>query len=481
MDKKKGLTSTDKISYALLAIGIGIFATGIGLIRNPDHDSYFLLDLGRYIVNNKAFPKTAYWLIADDVPTLVQQWLCDVSNYAAYALGGYTGLVVLGILFDLILLGSLFLYCRELFKNVKTAIAASVLLWLSLYEFTSTRPYSITISIALLELTLLHRFFSKEEHTRNEIIKFYALIAALFIFQVNWEASNILFPVFWLLCYVPVIKADRMSIRPGISLYALGAIAIGAVSSLISPLGIHGPLYLLYSKGSLKGFNIVECRPPVLWSVYSLMIVLIVALLVYSAVKHKLTVPQFFLSAGCIFMSVLFMRCCWSLVFPLAALLVNFDLFEKAEKWIRWGLVAACIASVALIFKYNSEKSDDFQKMIDCVPAPEKVTLYTDFNSGAYFLPYGYKIYFDARPELYHTYIAKDKAFTQEALDVWNEDLDYDKFIEKYGFDWFAVSTDSKMERYLESDPDYEFVFENEDDGIAIYRRIPEQQQDQPL
>ena len=469
MEKRKGLTLTDKISYALLVIGIGIFVTGEGLIRNPDHDSFFLIDLGRYIVNNRALPKTAYWLITDDVPTIVQQWICDVCNYLAYAAGGYTGLVVLGIIFDLILLGCMFIYCRELFKNSRTALAIAVFLWLFLGEFTNTRPFSITISVALLELTVLHRFFSKEEHTREEALKFFLLIAVLFIFQVNWQASNILFPVFWLLCYIPVIKEDKMSIRFGINLYALGAVGTGIISSLINPNGIHGTLYLFYSGGSLDGFNIYECRPPHILSVYSLMIALIVALVTYSAVKKKLHLYLFFLSAGCVFMSVLFMRCCWTLVLPLAALIVNLDFIRKKEKWIRWSLVAACLLSVNLIFKYNEEKTDDRQKMLDFVPSPDQVTLYTDFNSGAYFLPDGYKIYFDARPELYHVYIAGEKAFTKEALAVWTGEADYEEFIAKYGFDWFAVSSESHMDNYLANEPDYEMVFDFEDVGIVIY------------
>ena len=475
MEKKKSLTLTDKISYVLLAAGVIIFLTGESLIRNPDHDSFFLIDLGRYIVNNRALPTTAYWLITDDVPTIVQQWMCDASNYIAYSLGGYTGLVILGILFDVILLGCMFIYCKELFKNCRTAVVSAVFLWLLLGEFTSTRPFSITISIALLELTFLHRYFSKDEHTREETLKFFLLIAAVFIFQVNWQASNILFPVFWLLCYIPVVKEDKMSIRFGINLQAVSAIAIGLVSSMLSPNGIHGTLYLFYSRGSLEGFNIYECQPPKLWSVYPVMIAMIVALLVYAAVKHKLTAAQFLLAAGCVFMSVLFQRCCWTLVLPLAQLMVNFKLIEKKERWIRWGLVAACILSVNLIFKYKNEKTDDLQKMLDSVPAPDQVTLYTDFNSGAYFLIDGYKIYFDARPELYHTHIAGEKAFTKEALAVWTGDIDYAEFIEKYGFDWFAVSSGSHMDDYLYGEPDYEQVFENEDDGIVIYRRIQEQ------
>ena len=146
MEKKKGLTITDKISYVLLAAGVIIFMTGEGLIRNPDHDSYFLIDLGRYIVNNRALPTTAYWLITDDVPTIVQQWMCDVSNYIAYSIGGFTGLVVLGIIFDIILLICTYIYCKELFKNCRTAVISAVFLWLLLGEFTSTRPFSITIS-----------------------------------------------------------------------------------------------------------------------------------------------------------------------------------------------------------------------------------------------------------------------------------------------------------------------------------------------
>ena len=469
MEKNKLLTLTDKISYVLLVIGACIFMAGEGLISNPYHDSFFLIDLGRYIVNNRALPKTAYWLINKDLPTVVQQWMCDVSNYLAYAAGGYTGLVVLGILFDLILLVCMFIYCREVFKRSIAAVAATILLWMTLGEFTSTRPFSITISVALLELTLLHRFFSKDTHTKKETIKFFVLIAVLFIFQVNWQASNILFPVFWLLCYVPVIKDGKFRIN----FYAAGAIGIGLLSSLLSPNGINGPLYLLYSKGSLKGFNIYECRPPEIQSVYAIMIAVLIALLTYAAVKRKLTSAQFLLAAGCIFMSVQYLRCCWTLVLPLAQLLESFEYFGKKERIVRWALVAAGLASVLMIFRYFDELSDDRQKMIDCVPAPDKVTLYTDFNSGAYFLIDNYKIYFDARPELYHKYIAGDKAFTQEALDAWTGDIDYEKFIAKYGFDWFAVSNNSKMELYLESDPDYEFVFDNEDDGISIYRRVP--------
>ena len=109
--------------------------------------------------------------------------------------------------------------------------------------------------------------------------------------------------------------------------------------------------------------------------------------------------------------------------------------------------------------------------MLASVPDPDKVILYTDFNSGSYFLIDGYKIYFDARPELYDDQIAGDKAFRDEAIAAWNGNIDYDEFIGKYGFNWFALTKDTPIESYLINNPDYEMVFFNEKDNIIIYKR----------
>ena len=75
----------------LLAAALGIYTFAQALLHNPDPDSYFLIDLGRYIVSNRQLPQTAYWLVKPGVPTIVQQWLCDVINYMAYSMGGFTG------------------------------------------------------------------------------------------------------------------------------------------------------------------------------------------------------------------------------------------------------------------------------------------------------------------------------------------------------------------------------------------------------
>ena len=468
MGKRKSFTTADKISFVLLAVALGIFATAQGLIQNPNSDAFFLIDTGRYIVENGALPDTAYWLIKPDVPTIIQQWLCDVFNYAAYAAGGYTGIVILGIIFNIFLLFSLFIYNREILKNNQVGFNAAVFCWILLCGFATTRPYSVTISVSLLELTLLHRFFAKEKHTKKETLIFFGLIALIFVFQANWQASNILYPILWILCYVPVIKAKRFKI----DLYALAALLIGALFSVVSPLGIRGPMFLTYARGSLERFHIIEVEPPHFPSLYTAMQAIVIALFVYAIVKKKLTSAQFFMTVGCFAMSCMFMRCCWTLVIPIGALLVNLKFTERSHKMMRWAYVAAGTLSVFLILKYNIEKTDDREIMMACLPAPDEVTLYTDFNTGSYFLVDGYKIYYDARPELYDYRIAGDKAFLDEAYAAWAGELDYAEFIDSYGFDWFAVAKNMPMDTYLEESDDYELVFVNQTDEINLYKRI---------
>ncbi|MBO4426367.1 MAG: hypothetical protein J5776_05110 [Clostridiales bacterium] len=468
MGKSKSFTTTDKISFVLLAVALGIFATAQALLQNPNADAFFLIDTGRYIVNNKALPDTAYWLIKPDVPTIIQQWLCDVFNYAAYAAGGYTGIVILGIIFNAFLLFCLFIYCREILKDNQVGFNAAVFCWILLCGFATTRPYSVTISVSLLELTLLHRFFAKEKHTKKETLTFFGLIVLIFVFQANWQASNILYPILWILCYVPVIKAKRFKI----DLYALAALVIGALFSVVSPLGIRGPMFLTYARGSLERFNIIEVLPPHFPSLYTVMQAIVIALFIYAVVMKKLTSAQFFMTVGCFAMSCMFMRCCWTLVIPIGALVVNLKFTERSHRMMRWAYVAAGTLSILLLLKYNMEKSDDRESMLQSLPAPDEVTLYTDFNSGNYFLVDGYKIYYDARPELYDYRIAGDKAFLDEAYAAWAGNLDYAEFIDSYGFDWFAVSQNMPMDTYLAENDDYELVFVNQTDEINLYKRI---------
>ena len=135
------------------------------------------------------------------------------------------------------------------------------------------------------------------------------------------------------------------------------------------------------------------------------------------------------------------------------------------------GYIAAGTLCILQILNYNPIAAAD-TAMVQTLPPTGSVVLYTDFNSGTYFLIEGYKVYYDARPELYSPRIAKDKAFIEEAFNAWTGNIDYGKFISSYGFNWFAPTAGSAMDSYLADSSGYELVYTNSESSINIYRAI---------
>jgi hypothetical protein len=101
----------------------------------------------------------------------------------------------------------------------------------------------------------------------------------------------------------------------------------------------------------------------------------------------------------------------------------------------------------------------------------EDVTLYTTFNTGALMEFYGYKTFLDARPELYDTEIAGENAILQEWYNVeYAKVADVPAFIEKYGFNYFEVTSGSVMDIYLKYADGYTLLSES-DGGYRLYQK----------
>ena len=466
MEEKKGL---NRILNVLLAIGLGIYAVAQSLVHNPDTDVFFIIDVGRYVFNNHAVPHEAYWYINGGLHTVVQQWLCGFVNYIAYMLGKDLGMVILGILFNGVLLLALFKYGKDTLKDKTLGLNVAIFFWIALNKFVSTRPYPITISLALIQMLILRDFSGKEKPTTKEFLIFIAEMSAMFIFIANWQSSNILFLILFMLCFIPRFKDKKFSINWRV----LAAMIAGLVTTLLNPNGLDGTLYLFYSKDYLAPFNIIECAPPKLISIYTFLILLVAGLTIYGLIKRKITSDEFFLAAGCIFMSCLFMRCCWTLVLPLIPMIRNVKFTPGSNKILKIGYILVgfvCISQIAIFFL---EKTNERYEMIKVLPGPEKTVLYTDFNSGALFLLDNYKIYYDARPELMGKEIAGEGAFFEEASSTWTGTADWEKVISKYGFNYFAPTFDTPMDYYLASKPDkYKLIFTNNKDEIRIYQAV---------
>jgi len=451
----------------LLGIALAIYAVAQSLVHNPDTDVFFIIDIGRYVFNHHAVPHEAYWYINSGVHTVIQQWLCGLVNYIAYMLGKDWGMVVLGMIMNGLLLLSLYKYGKDTLKDKTLGLNAAIFCWIALNKFISTRPYAVTISLALMQVLILREFSSKEKPTKKEFLIFIAKMCAMFIFIANWQSSNILFLVLFMLCFIPRFKDRKFSINWRVIVAMLAGIAV----TPINPNGLEGLLYLWNAKDYMAPFNIIEVAPPKLISIYTFLIIVVAGLMIYGLIKRKITSDEFFLAAGCLVMSCMFMRCCWTLVLPLIPMLRNVKFTDGSNKLMKIGYILVGFVCISQIFIFFMGKTDDRTKMVEVLPGPEKTVLYTDFNTGAFFLLSDYKVYYDARSELMGRHIAGDKAFYDEAVSIWDGSGDMKSFIGKYGFNYFAPTTGTPMDRYLASHPDeYTLIFTNAKDEINIYK-----------
>ena len=85
---------THKLSFMCLFLFLYTIGLGQLIYKNPDNDAYFLIENGRYIVENGKPATTAYWSFVGEFPTIIQQWLCSLLNYIAYSAGGFQGTVI---------------------------------------------------------------------------------------------------------------------------------------------------------------------------------------------------------------------------------------------------------------------------------------------------------------------------------------------------------------------------------------------------
>ena len=91
----------------------------------------------------------------------------------------------------------------------------------------------------------------------------------------------------------------------------------------------------------------------------------------------------------------------------------------------------------------------------------EDISLWTGFNSGAYFEFRGIKCYLDPRPEIYALSNNHKKDIIKEYLALINGNLDYREFFSRYNFTHIFITTEDKIPYLmLSNDENYRVVFE---------------------
>ena len=100
------------ILYILLIITISFFT-----LRIIDNDFWFLINQGRYIIEN-GFPTVEPFTIHNNLSFIIQQWLTDVIFYSIYHSFGHIGIIILIFIVNVLIVYLLYKILYGCQKNI---------------------------------------------------------------------------------------------------------------------------------------------------------------------------------------------------------------------------------------------------------------------------------------------------------------------------------------------------------------------------
>lgn len=270
------------IAKIAICVLILIMALGVAFAANtynPDSDALWLISTGRWIVQNKAFPKINPFTYTENLKTIIQQPLCALLNYFWFSVnGGLHSMWILAIIENAILITVFAMFMRK-FSKSPIRITLGVILTEVFFIATgliTTRPYQLTVTNLLLYLMVLEnvRRRSITNHPNENIFKG-LLPATIFctLFQANYQMASLAFIPVFAICYAIGIGMDRLRNHNPIRKESIMAwviiIPIWFGVACINPYGIKGACYLFYSMPALSsttGAIIQEMQSPIAFS-----------------------------------------------------------------------------------------------------------------------------------------------------------------------------------------------------------------------
>lgn len=519
----------DNIFSIMFLLSVIFFAFMRTIDRNPDTDSYFLIENGRYIFEYKVVPTTNPWSIVSGLGIIIQQPLCSLLNYLGYCAFGLKNLWILAAIENMFLLFAVYQLCSLYTKETSRKLLATGLfeLILTSNNYITTRPYQITMCLSIIEIICLYKYFYISQKHKKDTIKLFVQCCLLTLLQVNYQASFTIMMFIWILCFVvfdvrkfksfrnPLYKKEiKTKLKLGVMLYACMGLA-----SLMNPNGINGPLYLFKSTSaiSLLQNSIAETKSPALTSATGFLILTIVICLIVLYKIDKIDTYLLYMSLGTSVMAATALRNLWTMYIPLIILYVI--LMGKASKYYNKKcqerlqelqkknendldqIMSEChkqsitgqkkenngYGKILIIFffiglyswlligkstndskVYKEYAFEDAVAYLDTLNKDD-ITLYTTFNTGAYMEFSGYQIFLDARPELYSDVITKGPNLLQDWYEANTYKTDIYEFINKYGFTHFVVGKNDVFDVYLKYHSGYQKICENE--SFVLYER----------
>lgn len=460
-----------------------------------DNDTFWIIATGREIFKQKVLPATNPLTIHDNLAFVVHQWLYTVIVTFLYDHVGQWSLIALTFIL-LIITFCLSYYLIRQFTNKKyVAFVCSVLFLVVNETFFSCRPQSFSIPIFLFLMIC----WVKAKNNKKWLI----VIPFLSLLEVNIHTSLwLMLPLFSFPFILPEKIPYHISFKQYVydfadqkKLYFISYLLLWCFGWL-NPYGLTGMFYPLISYTTVNNNTIKELKSPSLNTFDGIIVIICVvafSLYLYKwfiALKQaknldteKMNFNYCCLFLGCVVLAMMHIRNMWFLTIaaiPSCVSLLDdlsFDTLKTAyNKETKIISVACLIPFVLCCFFFCSQIKTARNgglpvKIVDYLDEhhDKNTKIYTGFNTGGYLEFRGYKVYIDARPEIYSSCINKKEDIYKEYINVTTGKADIEKWVDKYQFTDMIVS-ENIIKTYMNTRTDYKKVMS--EDTMDYYVKI---------
>lgn len=460
---KKFLNDKNERALSLVAfIWLGLFI--ITLLRLvEDTDLFYFIPNGEYIIKH-GIPYINPFISTPNVPITIQNWLYCVICALANHLGKW-GLFTLHAMFVFGTLTLVFYFLKDV--KSKAFKALYFIIFAYSFRFWTIRPQMLTFILCMATV------IGVEKYNETGKIAWLLLIPLTTLIEINTHASYWIMHYIILLPYfVPffskiVVNKNIKDKKKVLNILLFSLMGLGVL--FINPYGIKSITYVFDALGNSTFdicSNIVEQQSGILFSFFGFIIIALIIVFTVATCHKKIDSVTFWMFIGCTALVIYKLKFFPFFGFGVLYLLRCLNDVPKIK--IRNGLALLLIVfSITLSdLSINPENLCDaylkLEEMADYLDKHEDfdTSVMVQFQYENYFEYRGYKVYLDARPELYN----EDMLKTANAFygTDGNTSSQRKEIHDTLDIDYAIAYTDSQISEDLYNNENYTFIMEND-------------------
>ena len=451
-----------------------------------DNDGWFLLNSGRFIVQNGVYTNEPFSCF-NELNFMFQQWLSCLYFWKIYNIGGVNGLciiIAIEAIIELVLFYKLMMYKTNQKRII--SIIMTFICYLFSKTYYVTRPQITTFISIILIITCIEHYINS-----NKYIWLIGL-PIISIFEINLHCS-----IWWMLIIITLpYLCDYIMDKTGghDAVYKKQPLIIAVCSmfltALFNPYGYNALLYLPKSLNGKYKTYIMELQYPI--AISGIIIIIVILMLIYAIFttinfingKQIAMRNLFLLFGGSILGFTAYRNMSISMILILIGLvseintfidsmdLKSLDIGKFYIKLVRRLIIGGYISTILILCilrltnLHNNTEAYQYEYDILNYMQENRIgidnILGTTFNNGGFYEFYGYKCSMDTRMEVYNKQINGVDNYYEEYIRYILGDSYYKDYIDKYNFDYMILGVKDKPVVNIRQDDEYRIVYENE-------------------